>query len=346
METLKPFLDRYDTVLLDMDGVVTDEAVYWNAAALTVWELLFSRRYFGSEALNPGALSAKAEELRKEVFCNDAVIRTVKKRGFNNNWDLAWLVICGALILKTHDFNAIHRWLSDLPSTISESCTVITTALMNQMGMTEEEATCGQGFWITVQYCFQEWFLGSELFPKYWSRPFQTQEKPGLTYGEEPIVDKKRLLHLCVLLTEKRRLGIGTGRPYIEAATPLSRWNMLPYISQESFITYQDVCHAQEELQKTRPDILLTKPHPYVFLRGVFGRAVSDTDLLSGRYDRVRCKKTLVIGDALCDLFAARAAGCDFAAVLTGIEGEAARPLFEQEKADYILHNILELLES
>ena len=63
-------------------------------------------------------------------------------------------------------------------------------------------------------------------------------------------------------------------------------------------------------------------------------------------YDKEPCKKTLVIGDAGCDLFAAKAAGCDFLAVLTGISGESARAYFLQEGADYVLSNILELLES
>ncbi|MGN1058809.1 MAG: HAD family hydrolase, partial [Clostridia bacterium] len=114
----------------------------------------------------------------------------------------------------------------------------------------------------------------------------------------------------------------------------------------DAIVTYQDVQAAQAALGDTMPGITLTKPHPYMFLKGVFGNAVSDADLAAGRFDPAPCAKTLVIGDAACDLFAAKQAGCDFAAVLTGIDGENARDFFKQEKADYILHNILELLES
>ena len=171
-------------------------------------------------------------------------------------------------------------------------------------------------------------------------------DKSGLTYGEEPIVDKEKLLTLFSLLGASKRLGIGTGRPRVEAITPLTRWGAMDFVDKDTIITYQDVHEAQTALQKENPGLSLTKPHPYVFLRGVFQSSLRDEDLIAGLYDKEKCRKTLVVGDALCDLLAAKAAGCDFAAVLTGIDGEMARSYFEAEKADYILHNILELLES
>ena len=146
-------------------------------------------------------------------------------------------------------------------------------------------------------------------------------------------MDKEKLITLFSLISESKRLGIGTGRPYVEAITPLARWGAINFVDNDTIITYQDVHEAQNALQKTNPGISLTKPHPYVFLRGVFQNTLSDGDLISGRYDAKKCAKTLVVGDALCDLFAAKAAGCDFAAVLTGIDGESARTYFEAEKS-------------
>ncbi len=346
MSTLHPLLNRYDTILLDMDGVITSESVYWNAAALTVYELLNSKLYFGNIDIDPVQLTAQVLDIRKEIFLNDAVIKMVKSRGINNNWDLAWLVAGGALVLKTKDYHKIYEWLCTLPDTAAGLYAAMSEALYQKAGMTKEEATHPNGFWCTVQYVFQEWFLGSELCPFYWSAPVTQLGKPGLTYGEEPIVDKEKLITLFSLINESKRLGIGTGRPRVEAITPLTRWGAMDFVDKNTIITYQDVHEAQTAMQKEHPGNSLTKPHPYVFLRGVFQNTLSDSDLISGHYDAGKCAKTLVIGDALCDLFAAKAAGCDFAAVLTGIDGESARSYFEAEKADYILHNILELLES
>lgn len=346
MSKLHSLLNRYDTVLLDMDGVVTSESVYWNAAALTVYELLHSKQYFGTEDIDPVSLTEQALAIRKEIFLDDAIIKMVKSRGVNNNWDLAWLVAGGALVLKTHDYQKIYEWLCALPDTAAGLYTAMSAALYEKAGMAKEEATHPNGFWLTVQYVFQEWFLGSELCPKYWSGKITQAGKPGLTYGEEPIVNKEKLITLFSLIHQSKRLGIGTGRPRIEAITPLTSWKAIDYIDKDTIITYQDVHEAQLSLQKTQPGISLTKPHPYVFLRGVFQNTLPDRDLIAGNYNKEVCQKTLVVGDALCDLFAAKAAGCDFAAVLTGIDGESARAYFEAEKADYVLHNILDLLES
>ena len=39
-----PFLEKYDTILFDMDGVITSEEMYWKAAALIVHEFLHSKK--------------------------------------------------------------------------------------------------------------------------------------------------------------------------------------------------------------------------------------------------------------------------------------------------------------
>ena len=347
MYQLKPFLAGYDTILLDLDGVVTGEEVYWNTAALTVWELLFSKQYFGTEKdFDASGVFSRLPEIRKRVFCDDAVIKTVKTRGVNNNWDLAWLVTSGSLILQTHNFEAVYDWLKKLPDTAAEMFAAVAEQLCAALSMPSEEAAHQGGFWRKLQFCFQEWFLGSELFPLYWEQPTMQAGKPGLTFGEEPIVDKEKLLALFALLAENKRLGIGTGRPRVEMQNPLKRWNALSYFTPEAIVTHNEVQKAQQELRRKMPDIVLTKPHPYIFLKGIFGDLVPDEKLVSGDFDKAPCKKTLVIGDAACDLLAAKAAGCDFLAVLTGVDGENARSYFEKEKAEYILHNILELLES
>lgn len=347
MYRLKSFLNKYDTILLDLDGVVTSEEVYWNTAALTVWEFLTSIRYYGNaESFDPAAAMENLPSIRNTVFCHDAVIKTVKNRGINNNWDLAWFVIAGALVLKTQDFEAVHKWLLTLPETATEFCNAVAKALEERAGLPEGEAAHQGLLWHRVQLAFQEWFLGSELFPQHWDSPVLQPDKPGLTFGEEPLVDKEKLLALLRLMGDEKRLGIGTGRPRIEMLNPLIRWGAYDYFAPASVVTHHEVQAAQKALRVNHPEIILTKPHPYIFLKAIFGETISDEDLIAENYDKEPCKKTLVIGDAGCDLFAAKAAGCDFLAVLTGISGESARAYFLQEGADYVLSNILELLES
>ncbi len=339
---LHSLLNRYDTVLLDMDGVITSEEVYWNAATLTVRELLFSDRYFGTETCNPENWSKKLNDFRKEEFCDDAVIRHLKNEGVNNNWDLSWIVVAGALSQNTRDFEVVYQWIKTLPAVSDGLYTAVADSL-ESIGIEKDEAAHHGGIWKKIQFAFQEWFLGSELFPKYWNSPLLQPGKPGLTFSEEPLVDKTRLVALLSELGKTKCLGIGSGRPRVEAENPLHSWGVYESFTEDAIVTYNEVLDAQNAIHN---EISLAKPHPYMFLRGVFGNTHTDSELLAGAFDNAPCKKTLVIGDAGCDLFAAKSAGCDFLAVLTGIHGDAARGYFEENGADYILHNILELLES
>ena len=99
---------------------------------------------------------------------------------------------------------------------------------------------------------------------------------------------------------------------------------------------------AERELKSEVP---LAKPEPYVFLKAAIGSKYSDKDLVDGNYDTRDTERTLIVGDAPSDLFSAKKAGFKFLAVLTGIEGEGMRSWFEENNADYILNNVLEMCE-
>ena len=338
---LNPLLDRYDIVLLDMDGVITSEEVYWNAAALSVYELLHSKNYYGKESLDPAALMEKLPEIRADIFTEDKTIKVLKNKGVNNNWDLAWIVLTGAKHLDTTDFSLVYSWAQELPD-VENGMFAFVSEILEKLGFSKEDAMHHSGLWDKIQFAFQEWFLGSEQIEKYWHAPAIQPGKPGLSFSEKPLVNQEKLLRLFSEIAETKRLGIGTGRPRVEAETPLISWKAMPYMTRDSIVTYDEL----EALAKKNPGTSYAKPHPYMFLRGVFGYDHPTEDLMAGRYDKSRCAKTLVIGDAACDLFAAKNAGCDFAAVLTGVQGEAARGFFEENNADYILRDILELLQS
>lgn len=69
-----------------------------------------------------------------------------------------------------------------------------------------------------------------------------------------------------------------------------------------------------------------------------------DEKIIDGNYPRDLTKRTLIVGDAGADIFAAKAMGADFCAVLTGIQGQSARGFFEEQKAGYILNSIEDFL--
>lgn len=337
--------EHYDTILFDMDGVITSEENYWNVSGLTVYELLFSNRYYGDEELNAAACQADLAHIRERVFAHDRAIRCVKEYGINSNWDLTYVVAAAALILnEKQDFDRVCGYIRALPSEAFALYERIGKELAAAMGWEPGFAARLGGFWNQCCFCFQEWFLGSKLFEELWQRECVQPGKTGLMLTEEPLVDKQQLISmLSGLHAAGKRLGIGTGRPDVEVFGVLERWGIRRYFATDAIVTYTNVMDAEQQLGLKERGIGLTKPHPYMFLKGVFGSTVSDEHIVNGLYDREACRRTLVVGDAGADLYAAREAGCDFLAVLTGIQGQEARRFFEQEGADYILNSVLEL---
>lgn len=344
---LAPFLERYDTILFDMDGVITSEEVYWDAAALTVWEMLKSNRYFGNEEMHPKSWMEQIPAIRKKVFCEDKTIKLVKNRGVNSNWDLAYLVLGAALINDTDDdFEAIYGYLKDLGQDAFEMYEIMGEKLHEKLQKPIEYTARLAPFWKSCTYCFQEWFLGDELFPSEWGQACVQLGKKGLMYDEHPIVDKEKLVTLLSLLQKAgKRLGIGTGRPRVEIQGVLKSWDIAQFFQADAMIDYNHVTDAEKVLRKENPELALTKPHPFMFLKGMLGSEVKDEDIVADKYDSSLCKRTLIVGDAGADMYAAFACDCDFAAVLTGVQKKAARSFFEKENAAYILDDVLRLME-
>lgn len=46
--------NKFDKLIFDMDGVITSEYIYWDTAALTVYELVYSWKYYGRQEIDPG----------------------------------------------------------------------------------------------------------------------------------------------------------------------------------------------------------------------------------------------------------------------------------------------------
>jgi phosphoglycolate phosphatase-like HAD superfamily hydrolase len=338
---LTPFLRKYDTVVFDMDGVITSEQNYWNAAALTVYEMLHSKLYFGRETLHPSQLNT--EEIRRHMFCDDELIRILKRKGVNSNWDLAYVTVCMSL---TADTQPILSYADKLSDTILEEYANLALALSQKLHFPIEKCARNGTLWNQIQQTFQEWFLGDTLFCRQYGYPPKQPGKNGLLYEEKPIIDFENMQTLFRLLHESgKRVCTGTGRPYAEIAAPLEKWGIRQYIADDGLINYDHVIRAEHALSDNKIAQTLTKPHPYLFLRALFGERVDDEKLVLGQYDKAPINALLIVGDAGADLFAAQAMGADFAAVLTGAEGQTGRAFFEQNHATYILDSAEMLLE-
>ena len=92
-------------VIFDLDGVITSEEAYWDAAGLTLHELCFSPRYWNIEQsvlsangrYTPAVTAEESRTLSRAMF-PEAEILELKARAINSNWDTCYTVVCLHLI--------------------------------------------------------------------------------------------------------------------------------------------------------------------------------------------------------------------------------------------------------
>lgn len=323
-------------IIFDMDGVITSEYDYWNAAALTVYELLYSYEYYGVGSIDRQWCHKNLDEIYNIIFCGGRTVRAVKRIGVNTNWDLAYVVFCVTKYLNPDmtafdraDFEAVCMFIENIkieaPKIYVGVEGLVASVVKAEPG--DFRRTDGK-LWSQIVDVFQTWFHGDGTVPG-----VKEREKPLL-----PLQDIKKVL--SDLKEAGFRLGIGTGRPAEEINFPLKKWGLYDLFDKGLFCSYDQVTKAETELRPTEP---LAKPHPFVFQKAAFGEKFSNKEIISGAVTSEMVEGCLVVGDAPSDIISAKAGGFKFAAVLTGISGEDGRKYFKEHDADMILESVLDL---
>lgn len=343
-------LSNIDKIIFDMDGVITSEYMYWDAAALSAYELLTSSKFYGSSDFNSELCISNLSEIHNTVLLDDKITKEVKRRGVNTNWDLAYLIICLSLSInqklncftREHSekiYIALKNMSCEAPTIYEEAEELAKTA----MGIDDNRFKRSVGrIWNEMQLSFQHWFLGTEIYKPIYGKPFTSDFREGLVKLEKPVIELEKIQNTLKKLYYKGIvLGIGTGRPKAEIQSPIEMWDIKKYFDENSIVTYTDVINTEKKL---KPELPLAKPHPYVFLKAAFGDCLSDEDILNEKFDKEKCKRILIVGDAPSDFLAARAAGFKFAAVLTGVSRSSAERYFKDNNVEYILDDVSELI--
>jgi phosphoglycolate phosphatase-like HAD superfamily hydrolase len=94
-----------DLIIFDLDGVITSEAAYWDAAGLTLHELLYSPNYWGLDTsrvsvdgkYHPVKTAQESRLISRTVFPESEIL-ALKGRSINSNWDTCYVAVCLHLI--------------------------------------------------------------------------------------------------------------------------------------------------------------------------------------------------------------------------------------------------------
>lgn len=370
----------YRTILFDVDGVFLSEERYFDASALCVWELLGSRQYLGLDlGFTPTPDEPTIRRVRREVFANDRVLSFLKSRGLNSNWDMVFLTFSYQLILLLEQlarrdrsfvrdvlrgpidrgvlqeigararglgfvprYDAFVDAFAPSPAVKAELLFHLNEVAARGTGVETEIFSRNSALWELCREAFQEWYLGDERYEETTGRPTSQPGKRGFLEDEIPLAPPDALRDLLASLRRRGiRLGVGTGRPTTETVVPLSALGLLSFFDPDAVVTASDVLAAERAHPDAAP---LAKPHPYTYLKALFGKSTPDEVVLRTALPVGEADAVLIVGDSLADLLAARRIGCRFAATLTGLEGARARAKFVEHGADYILEDVTQLV--
>lgn len=370
------------TVLFDVDGVLLSEERYFDASALTVWEVLCSEQYLG---LSPNEFKTyytddEIDEIRARVFVQDKVLTFLKSCGLNANWDMIYLTAAYQIItlleqIKETESERITHWVTheinreillEMKETLAETnCffdfesflddfqgadaskaglfTHLNQLAQEKLGV-DHTVFGEQGeLWSTCELISQEWYVGDQYVFQSTGRPSVQLGKKGFLSDEKVLAKPEAIAAMFESLKEAGvQIGIGTGRPELETVEPFQHLGWFEHFDPNNIVTADDVLAAEKVTQNHKG---LSKPHPFTYVWALSSKQKSIPECLETAFPIKNGKETLIVGDSLADLLAARTMGCRFAAVLTGLSGEKARKQFEEYEADYILDNVLGVKE-
>jgi len=364
-------------VIFDLDGVITNEAAYWDAAGLTLHELLYSPRYWnvgGAAAYHPATTAAESRRISRSIL-PEALIVALKARSVNSNWDTCYAGFCLyiiELLARIPDCDSLLPLRPEQPEWIAafrqQLITIklpeaIAANLFQCLGAPIFQGSSGlallQRFnayaserlgrriegvfghytpsWYFCEDLFQQWYLGDELYASDSGHESPQPGKPGCMHFEQPLLPLERIR---VALEELRRQGYTLG-----IATGRPRQEALIPLGNYGLLRYFAERHIVTYAEVERAEAELrargetgSLVKPHPF---PFLRA-ADPDYRPGQ-PAPPPGSFIVVGDTPGDVSGGHAAGALVVAVLTGAHTTGARTRLEQSGPDFIIEDMTQV---
>lgn len=358
-------------VIFDVDGVLFSEERYFDVSGLVVWEWLYSKNYMGlpSEGIDfniSNITDGQIAAIRRLVWGNDSLLRWLKAKGINSNWDMVhadlitilWIIgecykersggerlslsfdtekdirksglkVMGIPIPKAEQ--VLKKWVDTIPSDIRghEVFTILVKNIAGTFSGDISWLNLFSKFYQMHTDSFQAWYLGDDTFISRMNRLPYSGGKEGFLSHEMPLepVDKIKAMFREL----KRRgyeLGIATGRSREELIIPFKSFKWDEEFDPCYMATASDAFEASRMLDSK----FLDKPHPFIFSCAIFGRNKENYKSYANHLMKPSAADMVyVCGDSYSDVLGGREAGAEVIGVLTGLDGNAAEAMFKEE---------------
>ncbi|EST56097.1 phosphatase [Brevibacillus panacihumi W25] len=371
------------TILFDVDGVMLSEERYFDASALTVWEMLYSPQYLGlkGDAFTASPVESQIRTEREQVFAKDEVLNFIKSRGINSNWDMVFLTFSYQLIrlaealkpklgsdavnllvnqIGREQVDQLREWAKAHAADFSVDYAAFTADFAKGSAQKAEmlvylnqiaEERCG----VQTQMFSRSselWQLCQETFQEWYLGDERVADsigratkQPGKTGFLTDEIPIVPPAEMIELFKTLKEKGYTLG---IGTGRPTIETHVpLREMGILEWFDPNRVVTASHvlEVEEEFPALApMSKPHPISYVKGMLGLDTPNSEAVKFPLPISNGEEVLIVGDSLADFLAARSIGCKFAATLTGLSGQEARAKFEEVKADYILDDVRGIL--
>ncbi|MGG3883663.1 HAD family hydrolase [Brevibacillus panacihumi] len=371
------------TILFDVDGVMLSEERYFDASALTVWEMLYSPQYLGlkGDAFTPSPVESQIRTVREQVFAKDEVLNFIKSRGINSNWDMVFLTFSYQLIrlvealkpklgsdavnlfvnqIGREQVDQLREWAAEHAADFRVDYAAFTADFAKGSAQKAEmlvylnqiaKERCG----VETQMFSRSselWQLCQETFQEWYLGDDRVADsigratmQPGKTGFLTDEIPIVPPAEMIELFKTLKEKGYTLG---IGTGRPTIETHVpLREMGILEWFDPNRVVTASHvlEVEGEFPALApMSKPHPISYVKGMLGLDTPNSEAVKFPLPISNGEEVLIVGDSLADFLAARSIGCKFAATLTGLSGQEARAKFEEVKADYILDDVRGIL--
>ncbi|MDP4118923.1 MAG: hypothetical protein Q8873_07015 [Bacillota bacterium] len=333
------FLKKYDNIVFELDGVIASNRHYITCAALSVYEMCNSDKYYGKSALDYTSVFNNQKQITDLLFCNGKFVDLLYECGIDNMRDCAYVLLAGILGLgERRDFSNIcnyFRYINLHTSDIFDHCAIL-------LGRAFPRKKCGrfEDMWNTLNQCFTEWLFGDELYEMFF-------DGPPSVHGKLPLIANDQLYHSLIntkdvfssLKSSGFRISIVTQRPRSEVEPSFARWKFNEIFTKDDIITLDDILDSHHKANLNMPN----SPDPYCFARAAIGAEYADENFFAGNYSD-KFSRTIIVSASPVSLFIAKELGADFAAIASDPSNKSLKDMFRQLESDYVLDSMLDLI--
>ena len=217
----------------------------------------------------------------------------------------------------------------------------LTKAIEVSLGIAAPWSALDSPLWQRHFEAFQEWYFGDELYEQTYGKTPYAPGKEGFLRREVPLGTAEGIRRMFQELKRRGyRLAVATGRSRMETAVPFAAYHWDEEFDPRHVATYTDVDEASKML-----GLSLDKPNPFAYYAGAFGTYPERYAEYVSRPDDFKDGEYYIVGDSMADIWCAKAMGAVMIGTLTGLDGPAARAMFEAEQADYIVDSVEDILD-